>query len=50
MGGGAMYPLWGGFQLGLELRWHHIFAMRGDNFNVDSADNIVPSAFLVYGF
>ena len=50
MGGGAMYPLWGAFQLGLELRWHHIFAMRGDNFNVDSADNIVPSAFLVWGW
>ncbi|MFA6435467.1 MAG: hypothetical protein WCW52_12315 [Elusimicrobiales bacterium] len=50
MGGGVVYPLWDGLQLGLDLRWHHIFTMRGENFDVRSADNLVPSVFCVYGF
>lgn len=50
MGGGVVYPFWDAVQLGFELRWHHIFTMQGENFDVNLADNLVPSVFFIYGF
>lgn len=50
MGGGVVYPFWDAVQLGLELRWHHIFTMQGENFDVKLANNLVPSVFFAYGF
>ena len=50
MGGGVVYPFWDACQLGFELRWHHIFNVQGDQLDVGLVNNIVPSAFLAYGF
>ncbi len=50
MGGGAVFPLRGSLKLGAELRWHHIFTMKGDNFHVGIANNLAPSVLLLYGF
>jgi len=50
MGGGAVYPFWDACQIGLELRWHHIFNVQGDQLDVGLVNNIVPSVFLAYGF
>lgn len=40
LGGGVNYPFWWGTRAGLDLRWHHIFNMKGDNFSLNSADNL----------
>ncbi len=50
MGGGVAFPFRGSFKIGAELRWHHIFTMKGDNFNVGIANNLAPSVLLLYGF
>jgi len=50
LGGGAVFPLRGRLKLGTELRWHRLFTMKGDNFDVDLANNIQPSVLLLYGF
>lgn len=50
MGGGVVFPFWDALRLGLDLRWHHIFNVQGGQLDVGLANNIVPSAFLVYGF
>ena len=50
MGGGIIYPLRDALSLGLELRWHHIFAVNSGNLDVEPANNIAPSVFLAYGF
>ncbi|OGR68350.1 MAG: hypothetical protein A2081_02025 [Elusimicrobia bacterium GWC2_61_19] len=49
LGGGVAYPFWWGTLLGLDLRWHHIFNMKGSNFNLDSADNLNVMLVLHYG-
>lgn len=46
LGGGVTYPFWWGTRAGLDLRWHHIFNMKGTNFNLDSAENIVATLTL----
>ncbi len=50
MGGGVTYPFWDALQIGIDLRWRHIFNVRGDQLDVGLVNNIVPSAFFVYGF
>ncbi len=40
LGGGVTYPFWWGTRAGLDLRWHHIFNMKGANFSLNSADNL----------
>jgi hypothetical protein len=50
MGGGAILPLRGAWQLGLELRWHHIFSVKGDHFDVNLANNLSPSVLVFHGF
>ena len=50
MGGGVVYPFWDAWQLGGDLRWHHIFNVQGDQLDVGLVNNVVPSLFLVYGF
>jgi hypothetical protein len=50
IGGGILYPFRGDLQLGLDLRWHHIFSIRGDNLDTGAADNLVPSVLFTYGF
>lgn len=50
MGGGVVFPFVDAVQLGLDLRWHHLFTMRGENFDVGPADNLTPSVFFAYGF
>jgi opacity protein-like surface antigen len=50
MGGGVIYPFWSEVKLAVDLRWHHIFSIQGDNLDMGSANNLVPSLFLLYGF
>lgn len=50
MGGGAVFPLRGSLKIGAELRWRHIFSMKGDNFDVGIANDLAPSVLLLYGF
>jgi opacity protein-like surface antigen len=50
MGGGAIFPLRNSWKIGAELRWHHILNMKGDNFDVDIANNLAPSILLLHGF
>jgi hypothetical protein len=40
LGGGVTYPFWWNTRAGLDLRWHHIFSMKGENFDLGSADSI----------
>jgi hypothetical protein len=49
LGGGVSYPFWWGTRLGLDLRWHYIFNMRGANFDLNSADNFNVMLVLNYG-
>jgi hypothetical protein len=49
LGGGVSYPFWWGTRLGLDLRWHHIFNMKGSNFDLSSADNFNVQLALHYG-
>ncbi|MBI5743714.1 MAG: outer membrane beta-barrel protein [Elusimicrobia bacterium] len=49
LGGGVSYPFWFGSRLGLDLRWHHIFNMKGSNFVLDTADNFNLLLTLHYG-
>jgi hypothetical protein len=39
LGGGVTYPFWWGTRAGLDLRWHHIFDMKGANFSLGAVDN-----------
>lgn len=50
MGGGVVHPFWDAVQLGVEFRWHHIFSVQGGQLDVGLINNIVPSAFVVFGF
>ena len=50
MGGGATRPFLDAWQLGVDLRWHHIFSVQGDQLDVGLVNNIVPSVFFTYGF
>mgnify|MGYP000874953938 CR=1 FL=1 len=50
MGGGAVFPFRGALKIGAELRWRHIFNMKGDNFDVGTANDLAPSVLLLYGF
>jgi len=50
LGGGTILPLRGAWKLGLELRWHHIVNMKGDRFDVDIANNLLPAVLLIHGF
>ena len=49
LGGGVSYPFWWGTRIGLDLRWHHVFNMKGNNFNLNAADNINVMLALHYG-
>ena len=49
LGGGVSYPFWWGTRIGLDLRWHHVFNMKGANFNLNSADNMNVMLALHYG-
>lgn len=49
LGAGVTYPFWFGTRLGLDLRWHHIFNMKGANFSLDTADNLNVLLTLHYG-
>jgi hypothetical protein len=40
LGGGVTYPFWWGTRVGLDLRWHHVFSLKGDNFDLGSADSL----------
>ena len=48
LGGGLTYPFWWGTRAGLDLRWHHIFNMKGANFSLNSADNLNLTFVLHY--
>lgn len=50
MGGGVTFPFWDDWQIGADLRWHHVFNVQGDQLGVGLVNNVVPSVFLVYGF
>ncbi|OGR96978.1 MAG: hypothetical protein A2016_05640 [Elusimicrobia bacterium GWF2_62_30] len=39
LGGGVSYPFWLGLRAALDLRWHHVFNMKGSNLDMASADN-----------
>lgn len=49
LGAGVSYPFWFGTRIGLDLRWHHIFNMKGSNFDLASADNLNAQLVLHYG-
>lgn len=49
LGGGVSYPFWWGTRIGLDLRWHHVFNMKGSNFNLNAADNLNVMLALHYG-
>ncbi len=49
LGGGVSYPFWWGTRIGLDLRWHHVFNMKGNNFNLNVADNLNLMLALHYG-
>ena len=49
LGGGVSYPFWWGTRIGLDLRWHHIFNMKGANFSLDSPDSFNVMVALHYG-
>ncbi len=49
LGGGVSYPFWWGTRLGLDLRWHHVFNMKGNTFNLNAADNMTVMLALHYG-
>lgn len=39
LGGGFTSPFWWGTRAGLDLRWHHIFNMKGASLSLDAVDN-----------
>lgn len=49
LGGGVSYPFWWGTRIGLDLRWHHVFNMKGSNFDLNAADNMNVMVALHYG-
>jgi hypothetical protein len=49
LGGGVSYPFWWGTRIGLDLRWHHVFNMKGNNFDLNAADNMNIMLALHYG-
>lgn len=49
LGGGVSYPFLWGTRIGLDLRWHHVFNMKGANFDLNAADNFNVMLALNYG-
>ncbi len=49
LGAGVSYPFWFGTRLGVDLRWHRIFNMKGSNLKLDTADSINAMVVLHYG-
>lgn len=49
LGGGISYPFWWETMAGLDLRWHHIFNMKGANLSLDSADSFNIMFVVTYG-
>lgn len=48
LGGGIDFPFMFGTRGGLELRWHHIFDLKGNNMDLGSAENFNLSFTLTY--
>ncbi|MDA8131900.1 MAG: hypothetical protein M0011_10405 [Elusimicrobia bacterium] len=49
LGGGVAYPFLFGTMGGLELRWHHIFSVKGASLDLGSADSLNLAFSLQYG-
>lgn len=49
LGAGVSYPFWWETKAGLDLRWHHIFNMKGSDLNLDSVDSFNIMFVLTYG-
>lgn len=40
IGTGVLYNFFFQMKWGISIQWHHIFNMKGDNFDLDSANNL----------
>jgi hypothetical protein len=49
LGAGVSYPFWWETMAGLDLRWHHIFNMSGENLSLDSVDTFNVMFVINYG-
>ena len=49
LGAGVSYPFWWETMAALDLRWHHIFNMKGANLSLDSVDSFNIMFVVTYG-
>ena len=49
LGAGVSYPFLWETRAGLDLRWHHLFNMKGSSFSLDSADSFNLMFVVSYG-
>ncbi len=49
LGAGVSYPFWWETRAGLDLRWHHVFNMKGSNLSLNSIDSFNIMFVVTYG-